>query len=42
MRAAPAEYLNLKLRAHELLQGFPLYDVSVDDLPGGGAGRSSG
>ena len=40
MRASPAEYLNLKLRAHELLQGFPLYDVSVVDLPGGGAGRS--
>jgi hypothetical protein len=40
MRASPAEYLSLKLRAHELLHGFPLYDVSVVDLPGGGAGRS--
>jgi hypothetical protein len=40
MRASPAEYLSLKLRAHELLRGVPLYDVSVVDLPGGGAGRS--
>ena len=39
MRASPAEYLNLKLRAHELLHDVPLYDVSVVDLPGGGAGR---
>ena len=40
MRAPPAEFLSLKLRAHELLHGVPLYDVSVVDLPGGGAGRS--
>ena len=40
IRASPDEYLNLKLRAHELLHGVPLYDVSVVDLPGGGAGRS--
>jgi len=40
MRASPAEYLSLKLRAHELLRGVPLYDVTVMDLPGGGAGRS--
>jgi hypothetical protein len=40
MRVSPAEYLGLKLRAHELLRGIPLYDVSVVDLPGGGAGRS--
>jgi len=40
MRASPAEFLSLKLRAHELLHGVPLYDVSVVDLPGGGAGRS--
>jgi hypothetical protein len=40
MRAAPGEYLNLRLRAHELLYDVPLYDVSVVDLPGGGAGRS--
>jgi hypothetical protein len=40
MRIPPAEYLSLKLRAHELLQGVPLYDVSVVDLPGGGDGRS--
>jgi hypothetical protein len=37
---SPAEYLTLQLRAHELLRGVPLYDVSVVDLPGGGAGRS--
>jgi hypothetical protein len=40
MRASPAEYLSLRLRAHELLHDVPLYDVSVVDLPGGGAGRS--
>ena len=40
MRASPAEYLGLRLRAHELLHDVPLYDVSVVDLPGGGAGRS--
>lgn len=40
MRAPPSEYLNLRLRAHELLRDVPLYDVSVVDLPGGGAGRS--
>jgi hypothetical protein len=40
MRAAPGEYLNLRLRAHELLHDVPLYDVSAVDLPGGGAGRS--
>jgi len=40
MRASPADYLSLKLRAHELLHEVPLYDVSVVDLPGGGAGRT--
>lgn len=40
MRVSPAEYLGLKLRAHELLRDVPLYDVSVVDLPGGGAERS--
>jgi hypothetical protein len=40
MRVAPAEYLKLNLRAHELLRGVPLYDVTVVDLPGGGPGRS--
>ena len=40
MCASPAEYLGLKLRAHEVLHDVPLYDVSVVDLPGGGAGRS--
>jgi hypothetical protein len=39
MRASSGEYLNLRLRAHELLHDVPLYDVSVVDLPGGGAGR---
>jgi Protein of unknown function (DUF2867) len=29
----------LDLRAHDLLRDVPLYDVSVVDLPGGGAGR---
>lgn len=40
MRASPAGYLDLKLRAHALLHDVPLYDVSVVDLPGGGAGRT--
>ena len=40
MRVSPAEYLSLKLRAHELLRDIPLYDVTVMDLPGGGAGRT--
>lgn len=39
MRASSGEYLNLRLRAHELLHDVPLYDVSVVDLPGGGPGR---
>jgi hypothetical protein len=39
MRVPPDEYLGLKLRAHELLRDVPIYDVSVVDLPGGGAGR---
>ncbi len=37
---SPADYLSLPLRAHELLHGVPLYDVSIVDLPGGGEGRS--
>ncbi len=40
MRAPPAEYLSLSLRAHELLRGVPLHDVSTVDLPGGGVGRT--
>jgi hypothetical protein len=40
MRVPPAEYLSLKLRAHQLLLGIPLYDVTVVDLPGGGSGRT--
>jgi hypothetical protein len=40
VRASPTEYLTLELRAHDLLQHVPLYDVSVVELPGGGAGRS--
>ncbi len=40
MRASPAEYLRLDLRAHDLLRDVPLYNVSIVDLPGGGAGRS--
>ena len=40
MGVSPAEYLRLELRAHELLRGIPLYDVTVVDLPDGGAGRS--
>ena len=36
MRASPAEYLRLDLRAHDLLRDVPLYDVSIVDFPGGG------
>lgn len=42
IRADPAEYLALDLRAHELLRGVPLLDVSVVDLPAGGEGRTVG
>jgi hypothetical protein len=38
--APPADYLSLRLRAHELLQHVPLHDVSIVDLPGGGDGRT--
>jgi uncharacterized protein DUF2867 len=40
MRVPAAEYLSLQLRAHELLRGVPLHDVSAVDLPDGGAGRT--
>ena len=40
MRVSPAEYLSLRLRAHELLHDVPVYDVSVVDLPGGGPDRT--
>lgn len=40
MNSSVADYLNLRLRAHELLHDIPLYDVAVMDLPGGGAGRT--
>lgn len=40
MRVSPAEYLALPLRAHDLLRGVPLYDVSIVDLPGGGPDRT--
>jgi hypothetical protein len=40
MRVPPAEYLGLKLRAHEILRDVPIYDVTAVDLPGGGTGRS--
>jgi hypothetical protein len=40
MRVSPAEYLSLRLRAHELLHDVPVYDVSVVNLPGGGPDRT--
>lgn len=40
MRVSAAEFLRLPLRAHALLQGVPLHDVSAIDLPGGGEGRT--
>jgi hypothetical protein len=42
MRASPGEYLALDLRAHDMLRGVALHDVSVVDLPDGGAGRTVG
>ena len=39
VRASPSEYLALELRVHDLLRHVPLYDVSLVELPGGGAGR---
>jgi hypothetical protein len=33
MRATPAEYLGIPLRAHALLAGVPLHDVWTVDLP---------
>jgi hypothetical protein len=39
IRVPPSEYLSLKLRAHEILRGVPLHDVTAVDLPGGGPGR---
>jgi hypothetical protein len=41
-RVAPREYLALDLRAHEMMQGVSLHDVSAVDLPGGGEGRTVG
>lgn len=38
MRVPSAEYLALRLRAHELLSGVPLHDVSAVDLPNGPGG----
>jgi len=40
MGVPKAEYLSLPIRAHSLLQGVRLYDVSSIDLPGGGEGRT--
>lgn len=40
MRVPPADYLALDLRAHDIMRGVPLHDVSVVDLPGGAAGRT--
>jgi hypothetical protein len=40
VRVPASEYLSLELRAHELLRGIPLHDVSAVDLPGGGPGRT--
>jgi len=42
MRAPPSEYFALDLRAHDMMRGVPLHDVSIVDLPAGGAGRTVG
>jgi hypothetical protein len=36
----PAEFRSLPLEAHALLHDVPLHDVTVIELPGGGAGRT--
>jgi Protein of unknown function (DUF2867) len=41
MRIEHREFLALPLRAHSLLRGARLRDVSVVDLPGGGEGRTA-
>ena len=40
MRIAPAEYQQIRLRAHSLLADVPLHDVWAVDLPGRAPGRS--
>lgn len=40
MRASAEEYARIDLRAHSLLEGVPLHDVWVVELPGGGPGRT--
>jgi hypothetical protein len=40
VRVPLAEYLNLKLRTHELLGDVPNHDDSAVDLPRGVSGRS--
>ena len=39
-RVDPAEFTELPLEAHALLEGVPLQDVTAVDLPGGGTGRT--
>jgi Protein of unknown function (DUF2867) len=39
-RVDPAEFRELPLEAHALLDGVPLQDVTAVDLPGGGTGRT--
>jgi hypothetical protein len=40
MRIDPREFRALDLEVHSVLEDVPLNDVSVVDLPGGGAGRT--
>ncbi|MGK3998620.1 DUF2867 domain-containing protein [Sorangium sp. So ce1024] len=40
MRISPQQFTELDLEVHEILRGVPLNDVSVLDLPGGGAART--
>ncbi len=40
MRADPADYARLPLRAHSLLEDVPLHDVWSVELHGGGPGRT--
>ncbi|WP_438025596.1 DUF2867 domain-containing protein [Sorangium sp. So ce233] len=40
MRISPQEFTELDLAVHHVLRGVPLNDVSVLDLPGGGAART--
>jgi hypothetical protein len=40
MRVPRVQFRGLDLEVHAILSDVPLHDVSLVDLPGGGAGRT--